>query len=45
MSKAEDTVEQAKDFLNRANAKCEIVYGVFHEMKHGKRQQREIGMM
>lgn len=27
MSKAEDTVEQAKDFLNRANAKCEIMYG------------------
>ena len=35
-------LEQAKNFLNKANAKCEIVYG---GMKIGKKKKREIGMM
>lgn len=39
-------LEQAKNFLNKANAKCEIVYGgIFHGMRTGKRKKKEIGMM
>lgn len=38
-------IEQARIFLNKVNAKCEIVYGGISRNESWKEMEREIGMM